>query len=182
MCHLTSGIKHLKHNKKNEGRTAFEAIISLAFGETVRGKRLTSTVSKLVSLDRHSVSRGINHRFEVLMGDKLSWLLKKRKPRVDSLSEEVKSSVCLYWTFQVSRPTGDKKDIITKQTVPKHCIEHPKHMLEQTESEIYFNFRAANPDVKISQRKFQGLRPYFVKGAKEHGLYLLNVSSFEKID
>ena len=43
----------------------------------------------------------------------------------------------------------------------------PKHMLEQTESEIYFNFRAANPDVKNSQRKFEGLRPYFVKGAKE---------------
>ena len=164
---LTSGIKHLKRNKKNEGRAAFGAIKSLAFGETVKEKRLTSTVSKLVSLDRRSVSQGIKRRFEVLKGDEPSWLLTKRKPRVDSLSEEVKNSVCLYWTFEASRPTGDKKDIIRKRIGPKQYIEHPKHVLEQTQSEVYFNFRAANPDVKISQRKFEGLKPYFVKGAKE---------------
>ena len=40
-------------------------------------------------------------------------------------------------------------------------------MLAQTQSEAYFNFHAANPDVKISQRKFGGLKLYFVKGAKE---------------
>ena len=111
---LTSGIRHLKRNKRNEGRAAFGAIKSLAFGERVKEKRLTSTVSKLVSLDRRSVSQGIKRRFEVLKGDEPSWLLTKRKPRVDSLSEEVKNSVCLYWTFEASRPTGDKKDIIRK--------------------------------------------------------------------
>lgn len=164
---LSSGIKHLKRNNKNEGRAAFGAMKSLAFGETVKEKRLTSTVSKLVSLDRRSVSRGIKRRFEVLKGDEPSWLLTKRKPRVDSLSEEVKNSVCLYWTFEASRPTGDKKDIIKKRIGPKLYIEHAKHVLEQTQSEAYFNFRAANPEVKISQRKFEGLKPYFVKGAKE---------------
>ncbi|KAL9976804.1 hypothetical protein ACROYT_G014138 [Oculina patagonica] len=164
---LTSGIKHLKRNKKSEGRAAFGAIKSLAFGETVKEKRLTSTVSKLVSLNRRSVSRGIKRRCEVLKGDEPSWLLTKRKPRVDALSEEVKNSVCLYWTFEASRPTGDKNDIIRKRIGPKLYIEHPKHVLEQTQSEVYFNFRAANPDVKISQRKFEVLKPYFVKGAKE---------------
>ena len=164
---LSSGIKHLKRNNKKEGRAAFEAMKSLAFGETVKEKRLTSTVSKLVSLDRRSVSQGIKRRFEVLKGDEPSWLLTKRKPRVDSLSEEVKNSVCLYWTFEASRPTGDKKDIIKKRIGPKLYIEHAKHVLEQTQSEAYFNFRAANPEVKISQRKFEGLKPYFVKGAKE---------------
>ena len=101
---LTSGIKHLTRNKKNKGCTAFVAIKSLPFGETVK--------EKLVSLDRRSVSQGKKRWFEVLKGDEPSWLLTKRKPRVDSLSEEVKNSVCLYWTFEASRPTGDKKDII----------------------------------------------------------------------
>ena len=76
---LTSGIKHLKRNKKSEGRAAFGAIKSLAFGETVKEKRLTSTVSKLVSLDRRSVSRGIKRRCEVLKGDEPSWPLTKRR-------------------------------------------------------------------------------------------------------
>ena len=145
----------------------FGAIKSLAFGETVKEKKLTISVSRLVSLDRRSVSRGITHRFDVLKGDEPSWLLTKRKPRVDSLSEEVKDTACLYWTFEASRPTGNKKDIIRKRTGRKQYIEHPKHVLEQTKSEAYFNFHAANPDVKISQRKFESLKPYFVKGAKE---------------
>ena len=86
---------------------------------------------------------------------------------MDSLSEEVKNSVCLYWTFEASRPTGDKKDIIKKRTGPKQYIENTKHVLEQN-----FNFRAANPDVKISQRKFEGLRPYFVKAAGQKVLFM----------
>lgn len=117
--------------------------------------------------DRRSVSRGIKGRFEVLKGAEPSWLLTKRKPRVDALSEEVKNTVFPFWTYTANRPTGDKKDIIRKRTGAKHYIEHPKHVLEQTQSEAYFNFHAANPDVQILQRKFEGLKPYFVKGAKE---------------
>ena len=32
---------------------------------------------------------------------------------------------------------------------------------------LYFSFHAGNPDVKICLRKFEGLKPYFVKDAKE---------------
>ena len=85
--------KAFEAQQENEGRAAFGAMKSLAFGETVKEKRLTSTVSKLVLLDRRSVSQGIKHRFEVLKGEEPSWLLTKRKPRVDSLSEEVKNSL-----------------------------------------------------------------------------------------
>ena len=89
---LRSGIKHLKRNNKNEDRAVFRAIKSLPFGEKVKEKRLTSSISKFVSLDRCSVSWGIKRRFEVLKGDEPSWLLTKRRPWVDALSEEVKNS------------------------------------------------------------------------------------------
>lgn len=92
-------------------------------------------------MDRRSVSRRIKHKFEVLKEDEPSWLLTKRKPRVDELSEEVKNSVSLFVTYEASRPTGDKKDIIKKRTGPKQYTEHPKHVLEQIQSEAYFNFR-----------------------------------------
>ena len=35
------------------------------------------------------------------------------------------------------------------------------------QSEAYFNFRAQHPEVVILQRKFEQLKPYFVKGARE---------------
>jgi len=64
----------------------------------------------------------------VLKGDEPSWLLTKRKPWVDALSEEVKHSVCHFWTYEASRPTGDKKDVIRKRIGPKQYIEHPKRV------------------------------------------------------
>ena len=48
-----------------------------AFDEKVKEKRLTTSVLKLVSLNWRSVHRGIRCRFEVLKGDKPSWLLTK---------------------------------------------------------------------------------------------------------
>ena len=59
------------------------------------------------------------------------------------------------------------KNIVRKRTGPKQYLEHAKHVLEQTQSEAYFNFRAQHPEVVISQRKFEQLKPYFVKGARE---------------
>lgn len=59
------------------------------------------------------------------------------------------------------------KDTVRKRTGPKQYLEHAEHVLEQTQSEAYFNFRAQHPEVVISQRKFEQLKPYFVKGARE---------------
>lgn len=139
---LSGAIKVLKHDKKRESQAAFGAMKSLAFGETVKKKRLTSSVSKPVSLNRRSISKGIKRRAEVLKGDEPSWLFTKRKPRIDSVKEEVKQTICQFWTFEASRPTGDKKDLVRKRIGPKQYLEHAKHVLEQTQSEAYFNFRA----------------------------------------
>ena len=103
----------------------------------------------------------------MLKGDEPSWLFTKRKPRIYSVKEEVKQYICQFWTFEASRPTGDKKDLVRKRIGPKQYLEHAKHVLEQTQSEAYFNFRAQHPEVVISQCKFEQLKPYFVKGARE---------------
>lgn len=103
----------------------------------------------------------------MLKGDEPSWLFTKRKPRIDSVKEEVKQTIRQFWTYEASRPTGDKKDTVRKRTGPKQYLEHAEHVLEQTQSEAYFNFRAQHPEVVISQRKFEQLKPYYVKGARE---------------
>ena len=146
---LSDAIKVLKHNKKRESLAALGTMKSLAFGETVKKKRLTSSVSKLISLNRQLISKGIKCRAKVLKGDE-----PKRKPRIDSVKEEVKQTICQFWTFEASRPTGDKKDLVRKRIRPKQYLEHAKHVLEQTQSEAYLNFCAQHPEVLISQRNF----------------------------
>ena len=166
---LSGAINVLKHDKKRESQAAFDTMKSLAFGETVKKKRLPSSVSKLVSLNRWSISKCIKHTAEVLKGDEPSCLFTKRKPRVDSVKEEVKQTICQFWTFQASTPTGDKKHVVCKRIGPKQYLEHAKHVLEQTQSQAYFSFCAQHPGVVISQPKFEQLKPYFVKGARERG-------------
>ena len=62
---LSSGIQHLKQDSICEGQAGFQAVKSIAFGTAVKDKRLASSVSKIVSLHRLSVSRGIKHRFSL---------------------------------------------------------------------------------------------------------------------
>ena len=97
----------------------FGAIKSLAFGETVKEKRLTSTVSKLVSLDRRSVSQGIKHRFEVLKGDEPSWLLTKKKPYFVKGAKERDRRSCLCRRHEDAR------------IVFSECFKFRKNLLNQ---------------------------------------------------
>ena len=87
---LSGAINVLKHNKKKKSQAPFNAMKSIAFGETVKKKRLTYSVSKLDSLNRRSISKRIKRRAEVQKGNEPSWLFTKRKPRIDSVNEEVK--------------------------------------------------------------------------------------------
>ena len=109
---------------------------------------MTSTVSKLVSLDRRSISKGIKRRADVLKGDEPSWLFTKRKPRINSVNEEeVKQTICHFWTYEASRPNGDKKDIVRKRVGPKQYLKHTMQVLGQTQSEAFFNFRSKHPEI-----------------------------------
>ena len=54
-----------------------------------------------------------------------------------------------------------------KHVEPKMSVEHPKHVLELTQTEAFQKFQTEHPEVKFKQRKFESLKPFFVKGAKE---------------
>ena len=66
-----------------------------------------------------------------------------------------------------ARPTGDKKDMMKKRTGKQQYIYHARHVLEKTQTEAYLEFCEMHPEIKIKQRKFESLKPFFVKQAKE---------------
>ena len=87
--------------------------------------------------------------------------------RKDALSEEIKERLYNFWTCSASHPTGGKKDKCRKRVGKKAWTEHAKHVLEKTQTETYLNLKQNNPEIKISQRCFEQLKPYFVKPTGE---------------
>jgi len=164
---LSSGISEIKRSGSNEKRAAFRALRSLAFGNKVKESRAKKSLGKLVNLNERSISKAIKTRETILKTDKANWLYIKRKVRKDALSEENKKKIFNYWSVTASRPTGDKKDFLKKRVGKKEYLRHAKHVLEKTQSEAYQEFKELHPEVTVKQRKFESLKPFFVKQAKE---------------
>ena len=164
---IKEGLEKEKRSGSNEKRTALRAFKSLAFGQNVKKSCAQRSLSQVVSLNRKSIGRGIKRRMEILKGEEPSWLVSKRKARFDAVPEEVKREVYDFWTTQASRPTGDKKDFVRYRTGKSQYTEHAKHILEKSQTEAFLEFQALHPGIKIKQRKFESLKPFFVKAAKE---------------
>ena len=81
----------------------------------------------------------------------------KRKIRHDVLSEKDAKVVYDYWSIVASGPTVGKKEY----------LHHTRHVLEKTQTEAYLEFCNLHPEIKIKQRKFENLKPFYVKQARE---------------
>ena len=164
---LAEGLSKVKKAKTSDERAAYTAARSLAFGQSVKSKHQQSRVAKLVNIKRIRVSEGISRRQKVLKGEEASWLATKRSMRLDSVKEEDKRAIYDYWTQTASRPTGSKKDTVKKRVGKGKYAVHSKHVLEKTQSECFLEFQQLHPEIKIKQRKFEQLKPFFMKSARE---------------
>ncbi|XP_022801267.1 uncharacterized protein LOC111338965 [Stylophora pistillata] len=164
---ISEGLSHVKRSGSNEKRTVFKAFKSLAFGEEIKKAKAKKSVGKLVNLGEKSISRAIEHREKILKGEVENWLYAKRKVRGDALTDEESKVIYDYWTNTASRPTGDKKDFSRKRIGKKEYIHHAKHVLEKTQTEAFIEFTNLHPEIKVKQRKFETLKPFFVRQARE---------------
>lgn len=160
---LSKGLKTLKPTEE-ELRLLLQSHFLL---KKCQEKRSQKTLSKLIGLDGRSIKSGIEKREKILKGKEPSWLGTQQKIRRDEISEETKDLVYDYWKLVARRPTGNKKDLIRRCIGVKTWVQHLKHMLEKTQTEVYMEFTSMHPEIKISQRKFENLMPHFVKGARE---------------
>ena len=164
---ISDGLQEVKKARSNEKRAAFTAFKSLAFGKNVKKAKAKKSLSKIVNIDEKSISKAIQRREKVLKGDLPSWQYTKRKVRQDAISDGDGKVIYDYWTKVASRPTGDKKDVVKQRTGKQQYVQHAKHVLEKTQTEAYLEFRDFHPEIQVKQRKFENLKPFFVKQAKE---------------
>ena len=111
-----------------------------------------------------------------------------RVPWIDRISEDVKRQVIEFWTTHscVSSNRCDTIQIKDQDTGAK--IEHPKHFIDITQSELFQTFKQEFSNVKICQRMFESLRPSFVcintmykTCCRNHVEFGLHLQSFKKV-
>ena len=67
----------------------------------------------------------------------------------------------------ISHPTGNKSDIKRERLGPNIYASHMAQVIEKTQTDAYIDFVAKYPDIKIGQRTFDKLKPFFVPPASE---------------
>ena len=85
-----------------------------------------------------------------------------RVPRKDRISEDVKRKVIEFWTTHSSVSSNRRNTIQIKDQETRAKIEHPKHFIDITQSELFQTYKQEFSNVKICQTMFESLRPSFV--------------------
>jgi hypothetical protein len=120
-------------------------------------------VARKLGMNQRRLSGGKRIRTAILKSEKSCYEFTKRKTRADATSGEVKKLAYDFWLSPaISRTTGNKKDIKRERTAPKQYVSHQIQILEKTQTEVFLDFKAKYPDIKISQRLFESYRPFYV--------------------
>lgn len=94
------------------------------------------------------------------------WGLPKRRQRSVVLDAETAIQVIDWWSSQ-TRVSPQKKDVVNKWLAPKEYEQHATHFLIETQTTFFLRFKEENPELKVQERAFIKLRPYFVRSLKE---------------
>lgn len=167
MTDATSVIEIEKTKRNDNSRKGLSMGISMLCGETVKSNGLTSAASSALGINRRRLAISIQKRATALSNRESAWVYTQRKTRCDALTEEQRRLAFDFWSAPgVSRPTGNKNDVKRKRLGPNDYVEHEKHILEKTQSEVFHDFKAKFPDVQMKQRAFEMCKPYFVVPAR----------------
>ena len=150
-------------DKSSEAAHMAETSFSMAFGSSVKESKLLGTVQKKLNINKNTATRYSKFNVKRLQGSTGTWKHTGRKTRSDAISQAVKQKVVDFWSSSLaSHVTGNKNDIKRVRLGPKEYAEHPKMILEKRQTDVFNEFCSENPDIKMHQRTFEKLKPYYV--------------------
>ena len=134
-------IQTIKDGRSKDTRAAMQCSVSLLCGATVSENKMQKAVAETLTINRERIRSGIKHRKRVLSDTSEGCTAVKRKRRNDATPVERLKFACDFWASpEISRPTGNKKDIVRERIAPKGYTEHKKQALEMTQSEAFHEF------------------------------------------
>lgn len=165
--HVLDNMKEFVQSKKmkrsNEARVAMTLITASVSGENISDNKVKVSLAKRLGLHTRRIAGGKRVRTKVLTSERSCYEYISRKTRSDAISEDNKKLIYNFWLSpRISRVTGNKKDVKRVRIAPKQYTSHPTHILEKTQTEAFIEFKEEYPNIKIAQRAFESLKPFFV--------------------
>lgn len=172
-------------------RNIFSALNSIGKTTKEKDKRVsrrvitTSLVShhlrKACLIRQTCVDLNLNHKnLDIALGrrerldDPLqhdTWAYGGRLSRCDKkLTDDVKDQIQLFWQSN-SRVSLDVKNVLKLRIGIRDRTPHPKHDLEVSQTMLFKKFCETHPTLKISQRDFEALKPFFCVPLKIRNTY-----------
>lgn len=154
-------VKDTKYKRDDEARAAMN-VISIAVSSVDEvGK---NAIAKKTGISRKRIYAGYKKALINDYSETAAYRVTKRKCRSDKLSEECKQRIYDWWISpKASRPSPNKADLKKKRIDVHIFVNHQAHILEKTQTEVYEEFKKENTDLKVSQRSFERLKPFFIR-------------------
>ena len=164
---VSTVLEATKHRRSDGARATVSIGLSMLCGPSVAEGKMRKSLSEALNINRRRVAMSVTQNKNVFCDKDALWKLTKRKTRSDAISEEVKQIAQDFWSSpEISRPTGNKKDIKRERVGPKQYVFHEKQVLEKTQTEVYEEFKAKFPDIDLGQRAFEKCKPFYVIEAR----------------
>ncbi len=160
---LKEGFNALKNKRSKESISAFQAGVSLISGSNIKDNKIVSKVATEIGVGKNVIKKAITRHDNIINGIDGALKIADRKVRI-VIPQDHKLLAANFWTAKgVSRPTGNKRDVVRKRLAPKTYTENERHVLDLTQTEAFMKFQEKHPEAKMCQRTFENLKPYFVK-------------------
>jgi hypothetical protein len=164
---IKNTIDNTKNRRSDEARVTMALLTASVSGESIKQSRSRVSLAKRLGVSVKRLARSAPARTQILHSNKSCFEYTKRKTRSHALTEDLKKRIYDFWCLpEISHPTGNKNDIKRVRVGTKQYRSHAVQILEQSQSEVYTDFKSLHPDVQISQRSFEKCKPFFIRAAK----------------
>ena len=161
---IKSIIQSTKKQRSKDSVLARQLIFASVSGENIQENKQKKKLAKKLGVKRGNLTIGHKIRTHIMKSESSCWNLTKKKNRNNNIPDNHKQMAYKFWLSSgISRPTGNKKDIKRERLAKHTFVSHMIHVLEKSQTEVYSDFRSAHPEIKMSQRSFERLKPFFVR-------------------
>ncbi|MES9904038.1 MAG: hypothetical protein ABW168_15355 [Sedimenticola sp.] len=161
-------VSETKQKRSDNARMTMNIVSASVSGSDIYKSKSKTKLAKRLCITPRRISGGKRVRCHIMHSELMSLKFITRKTRKDAITEENRKSAHDFWILPGnSRPTGNKCDVTRLRIGPKMYASHTVYVLEQTQTEVYCDFKLNFPDIKMSQRVFERCKPFFVKPLRQ---------------
>lgn len=165
-CSVKESIDVIKRKRAPEATSALQVGLSLMSGPDLKKQKVVTKVASDIGVSRILMTKAMQRHDNIVVGTEGALKLAERKMFSIIPTEDKQIAVEFWGSNKVSRPTGNKRDVIRKRIGPKQYTENEKHVLDMTHTEAYMLFKELNPGIRMSQSTFEDPKPFFVINAR----------------